>query len=128
MCIVVHAAAPLCQRLIMSTETRPQGRVWLTVAVCAMRPTRLKGAANSIAHSHTVHAIGNTSMPLRWQVTRFQDGRGGRGGDGGSPTQEICRGPAINTLGENAFEGSAWNLDDEEEPDREGPFIDIYNI
>ncbi len=109
-----------------------------------MRPTRLKGAANSIAHSHTVHAIGgarNTSMPLRCQsgfeghrgrivggqVTRFQDGRGGRGGDGGSPTQEICGGPA-STDEENAFEGSAWNLDDDEEQDRGGPFIDIYNI
>ena len=61
------------------------------------------------------------------QVTRFQNGRGGRGGDGGSPTQEICWGPA-STDGENAFEGSAWNLDDDEEPDREGPFIDTYNI
>jgi hypothetical protein len=36
-------------------------------------------------------------------------------------------GPA-STDGENAFEGSAWNLDDDEEPDREGLFIDIYNI
>ena len=61
------------------------------------------------------------------QVTRFQNGRGGRGGDGGSPTQEICGGPA-STDGDNAFEGSAWNLDYDEEPDREGPFIDIYNI
>ncbi len=61
------------------------------------------------------------------QVTRSQDGRGGRGGDGCSPTQEICGGPS-STDGENAFEGSAWNLDDDEEPDREGPFIDIYNI
>jgi hypothetical protein len=109
-----------------------------------MRPTRLKGAANSIAHSHTVHAIGgarNTSMPLRCrsgfkglrgrivggQVTRFQDGRGCRGGDDSSPNQEICGGPA-STDGENAFEGSAWNFYDDEEQDREGPFIDSYNI
>ena len=28
------------------------------------------------------------------QVTRFQDGRGGRCGNGGRPTQEICGGPA----------------------------------
>ena len=31
-------------------------------------------------------------------------------------------GPA-STDGENAFEGSAWNLDDDEEPDREGPYL-----
>ena len=74
-----------------------------------------------------VRVEGHRGRIVGGQVTRFQNGRGGRGGDGGSPTQEICGGPA-STDGENAFEGSAWNLDDDEEPDREGPFIDIYNI
>ena len=61
------------------------------------------------------------------QVTRFQNGRGGRGRDGSSATQEICGGPA-STDGENASEGSACILDNDEEPDREGPFIHNYNI
>ena len=56
-----------------------------------------------------------------WQVTRSQDGRGGRDGHGGSPTQEICGGPP-STDGEG---GAAWNLDYDEEPGREGSFIDI---
>ena len=56
------------------------------------------------------------------QATRSQDGRGGRDGHGGSPTQAICGGPP-STDGD---EGAAWNLDDDEEPGREGPIIDIY--
>ena len=56
-------------------------------------------------------------------TTRPQDGRGGgRDGHGGSPTQAICGGPP-STDGD---EGAAWNLDDDEEPGREGPIIDIY--
>jgi len=116
-----------------------------------MRPTGLKGAAISIAHSLS-HRDTPLSLPLRCRSAGSdwhgpsrgsswpnscgagdyygsQDGRGGRGpgGDGGSPTQEICGGPA-STDGENVFEGSAWNLDDDEEPDQEGPSIEIYNI
>ena len=48
-------------------------------------------------------------------------GRGGRDGHGGSPTQAICGGPP-STDGD---EGAAWNLDDDEEPGREGSSIDI---
>ena len=52
-------------------------------------------------------------------TTRSQDGRGGsRDGHGGSPTQAISS--------NDGDEGAAWNLDDDEEPGREGPIIDIY--
>ena len=42
-------------------------------------------------------------------------------GSAGSPTQEFCGGPP-STDGD---EGAAWNLDDDEEPGREGSSIDI---
>ena len=63
-----------------------------------------------------------STRPNSWGgVTRSQDGRGGRDGHGGSTTQEICGGPP-STDGD---EGAAWNLDDDEEPGREGSIIDI---
>ena len=64
-----------------------------------------------------VRVEGHRGRIVGGQATRSQDGRGG-----GSPTQAICGGPP-STDGD---EGAAWNLDDDEEPGREGPFIDIY--
>ena len=67
--------------------------------------------------------IAAESLGARHRPLRSQDGRGGgRGGHGGSPTQAICGGPP-STDGD---EGAAWNLDDDEDPGREGPIIDIY--
>jgi hypothetical protein len=53
----------------------PLSHFWHTVAVSAMRPTRLNAAASSIAHSHTVHATGGalgTSLPLRCRSARVR--------------------------------------------------------
>ena len=71
-----------------------------------------------------VRVEGHRGRIVGGQATRSQDGRGGRDGHGGSPTQAlaICGGPP-STDGD---EGAAWNLDDDEEPGREGPIIDIY--
>ena len=71
-----------------------------------------------------VRVEGHRGRIVGGQATRSQDGRGGRDGHGGSPTQAlaICGGPP-STDGD---EGAAWNLDDDEEPGWEGPFIDIY--
>ena len=72
-----------------------------------------------------VRVEGHRGRIVGGQVTRSQDGRGGRDGHGGSPTQAICGGPPTGSTDHDGDEGAAWNLDDDEEPGQEGSFIDI---
>ena len=81
--------------------------------VCHSRP----GPIRVRVEGHNGRIVGGQVS----EVTRSQDGKGGRYGHGGSPTQAICGGPP-STYGD---EGEAWNLDDDEDPGREGSFIDI---